>query len=121
MGLLHNRVCDGCNSIVHGLDRRVFVHIDYIEIKGQMVLQLEDAQTKYREHIYLTQKPREGEPMQDLTFCLKEGLPCLQLYIDFRKSYYHANRGEVLKKQATREHLTRMDSSSFTVGNKKNH
>lgn len=100
------------DGIVKGEKR----HIDSFHIKGAAYLELQKGYT--RDHAYITRK--EGDW---LIFCLRPGMPCLQKFIDRRRSElaykrkhnfeaYESERDrrsrEYLSEQAAREHEQRV-------------
>lgn len=110
-------VCDGCGDVVHGKVKAAFVHKDYMQIKGQMVLQLMDVKTRYKEHIFLTRIPAE-----DLTFCLTPDMKCLAAFIKDKTDRFYFNKRIKLQEQAETEQLKREGiSPGFTVGNKRDY
>lgn len=72
--------CDGCGDVVHGRLHGTFIHKDYLSMKSQMTVQQQDPQTRESRWTYLTAAPSE-----DLCFCLKPGMPCIERFIDRRR------------------------------------
>ena len=104
MAQQYQYVCDGCGATVHGKDRNAFIHEDYIQFNNvTMVLQMMDPQTRYKSHLYLTRQPSE-----DLTFCMKPGMPCLEQFMQAKKNGAEARRKEYLMQEASDQRINRL-------------
>lgn len=103
-------VCDGCGDVVHGKVNGFFQHNDYIQIKGQICLQKQDPRTKERSYMYYTygKKDAVGNFVgEELSFCIKKGMPCIQKFLDRRQNEieFHKNK----KKDQARAALRKPD------------
>ncbi len=96
--------CDGCGATVFGHVDSKKVQKEYLSIKGAKVsLQFVD------DYFFIT-----PAPAGDLAFCLKEGMPCLQQFIDRKRAFHAHHRRQQLSEQAERE----SGGSTFVVGRK---
>lgn len=111
-------ICDGCNAVLHGKMAGKHIRESYLKVRGTMVLELEDKDAKQSEHIFLTRPPSE-----EVAFCLKKGMPCIEAYITRRRESYNFRKREMLKAEAEGrpykedDGLEPGDARSFTVGN----
>lgn len=103
MTQVYQYVCDGCREVVRGVVKGKLFHRDYVQFKGsQVVLQGYDFGKSESTYQYLTRPPSE-----DLTFCVKSGMPCVEKYLDRRRgeiNFERQSRKENrLRDEATRE------------------
>lgn len=108
MAQQYQYVCDGCGATVHGKDRNAFIHHEYIQFKNTAaVLQMMDPKTRWKSHTFLTRAPGE-----DLTFCLKPGLPCIEQYIESKQRIREFHRQDFLRREAAGENIRRLHESN---------
>lgn len=98
--------CDGCGKVLYGVVKGRMFQVNHYQMDGKLLLQLMDPKTHYREHIYLTQ-----HPAQMLSFCLTQGFPCQQSWMDQKRGAYNFRKQQRLREQAAEEHIHRLETS----------
>jgi len=103
----HNTSCDGCGTILYGMDRGAFVKKDNVFVNGQMGENLVDPQTAYQETVYFTPTPNER-----LCFCGGERFwDCFATYLDTRRTLWKNNKLRKLYEQGGRDANDRLAGS----------
>lgn len=85
--------CDACGKILVGYDKNVFQNMNYICIKGQLILQLYDVEFDKRYFVHLLPPAR-----QMITVC---DLKCLKVYMDVQHVQYIKDREFRLRNSAS--------------------
>ena len=83
MAVVQQYLCDFCGSVVGGQDKMAQVKKTYIQIKGQILVEIWDHKNNRRAFFYVTNRR-----MDELTFCYddeKKTSPCFDGFIELRK------------------------------------
>jgi len=89
MGKVQVYGCDNCHRVLFGQDRGSYKSENYVQIKGQITLQLKDEDTQRRYYVHIT--PRADSEM---TFCWESdrSKQCLMEAIETELELYHNRR-----------------------------
>lgn len=84
MADVKQQLCDGCGALLSGKQGIATVRKPALEINGQMVYELVDKQTNWRDHVFLTRTREER-----LAFCVGDDeenpkMDCFVLYITYK-------------------------------------
>lgn len=113
MSIVQNQLCDNCGAVLNGKDPRnlrVRQIKNCIEIKGQVVAQIIDPESGWREHTFIS--PSKDA---DLAFCYPKlgDMTCFTEYVEKQIQRWKDHRTRELREQAGGEQIDRL-SSGFT-------
>jgi uncharacterized cysteine cluster protein YcgN (CxxCxxCC family) len=102
-------VCDGCGDICHGKQRGQFYHRDYFQVKGAVVLQLMNKDSNELYYQYLS-RPLAKPPAEEMTFCLKPGIPCMERWMDRRRGEIEFRRRQMREDDLRRQRREELEA-----------